>query len=151
MKPHAFDLRVYFEDTDAGGVVYNANYLKFYERARTEFLRDLGYEQDDLLSQGLVFVVKNIAVDFLQAARFNDRLRVITRPDGLKKASLVFEQAIYRLGDDGAETGQSRPLNRASVKVACVATEGFRPLAIPDDIRAALQARQPDHNNKTDI
>jgi len=150
MKQHAFDLRVYFEDTDAGGVVYNANYLKFYERARTEFLRDLGFEQDELLSRGLVFVVKNIAVDFLRAARFNDRLRVLTRPTGLKKASLLFEQEIHELGAGGHQTGQSRPLNRASVKVACVATGGFRPLAIPDDIRAALLGRQTDSNDKTD-
>ncbi len=150
MSGHAFDLRVYFEDTDAGGVVYNANYLKFYERARTEFLRDLGYEQDDLLSQGLVFVVKNIAVDFLRAARFNERLRVLTRPTELKKASLVFEQEIHGLDADGRITEHSRPLNRARVRVACVAAEGFRPLAIPDDIRAALQERQTHSNDTTD-
>lgn len=132
MSAHAFDLRVYFEDTDAGGVVYNANYLKFYERARTEFLRDLGYEQDALLSQGLVFVVKNVGIDFLHAARFNDRLRVLTRPAGLRRASLDFEQEIYRLDE------LQRPLNRARVRVACVHAGKFRPLAIPDDIRAAL-------------
>ncbi len=138
MKPHVFDLRVYFEDTDAGGVVYNANYLKFYERARTELLRDLGYEQDELLSEGLVFVVKNIAVDFLRAARFNQRLRVFTRASGLKPASLVFEQEIHALPDEGEPTHPSKAINRARVKVACVDADAFRPRAIPDRIRNDL-------------
>ncbi len=137
-QPHVFDLRVYFEDTDAGGVVYNANYLKFYERARTEFLRDLGYEQDDLLSQGLVFVVKNITVDFLRAARFNQRLRVFTRATDLRQASLVFEQEIHPLIDENEQTGQSKAINRARVKVACVQADAFRPLAIPEPIRNDL-------------
>ncbi len=144
MSAHAFDLRVYFEDTDAGGVVYNANYLKFYERARTEFLRDLGYEQDELLSQGLVFVVKNIGIDFLQAARFNDRLRVLTRVSVLKPASLVFTQEIY------APDRASQPLNRARIKIACVAVKDFRPCAIPEDIRTALTSRYPSCNPAND-
>jgi len=91
----AFELRVYFEDTDAGGVVYNANYLKFYERARTEFLRSLGFEQDDLLAQNIVFVVRNINIDFVKAARFNEILIVDSKIESLKKASLFFNQEIY--------------------------------------------------------
>ncbi len=126
---HSFELRIYFEDTDAGGVVYNANYLKFYERARTEFLRSLGFEQDDLLQQNIVFVVRNINVDFIRAARFNELLIVETKINDLKKASLMFNQEIY-----STQSGQSRLVNKALVKVVCVKADAFTPTAIPLDI-----------------
>jgi len=135
MSADAFDFecRVYFEDTDAGGVVYNANYLKFYERARTEYLRALGFEQDDLLLQNIVFVVRNITVDFIQAARFNEMLLVKTRIDQLKKASLVFEQEIF-----STSSGQNQRVNSAQVKVVCVTADDFKPTAIPADIFKSL-------------
>ncbi|MDJ0880677.1 MAG: tol-pal system-associated acyl-CoA thioesterase [Gammaproteobacteria bacterium] len=128
-----FSCRVYFEDTDAGGVVYNANYLKFYERARTEFLRALGFEQDDLLEQRIVFVVRNITVDFIQAARFNEVLLVRTSIGQLKKASLVFDQHIYTQRND-----QELLLNSAQVKVVCVTADEFKPTAIPKKIYECL-------------
>ncbi len=121
--------RVYFEDTDAGGVVYNANYLKFYERARTEFLRSLGFEQDDLLAKNIVFVVRNMGIDFIKAARFNEILVVKTRIATLKRASLTFEQEIY-----SKQSGQNILVNKAEVKVVCVNADAFSPTAIPDDI-----------------
>ena len=129
--------RVYFEDTDAGGVVYYANYLKFYERGRTEFLRTLGYEQDQLLQQNIVFVVRNICVDFKQAARFNEQLRINTRVATIKRASLVFEQSIYRVSDD-----QEELINQAEVVIVCVDSDRFIPTAIPQDIVRALKQHE---------
>ena len=124
-----FECRVYFEDTDAGGVVYNANYLKFYERARTEFLRAIGFEQDELLRRNVVFVVRNINIDFIRAARFNEMLVVESKIIELKKASLVFEQETYT-----DRANQTSPINKAVVKVVCVAADSFLPIAIPGEI-----------------
>ena len=124
-----FECRVYFEDTDAGGVVYNANYLKFYERARTEFLRAIGFEQDELLRRNVVFVVRNINIDFIRAARFNEMLVVESKIIQLKKASLVFEQETYT-----DRANQTSPINKAVVKVVCVAADSFLPIAIPGEI-----------------
>ena len=138
MDAQQFECRVYFEDTDAGGVVYNANYLKFYERARTEFLRALGYEQDDLLAQNIVFVVRHIDIDFVQAARFNERLLVETRIEDLKKASLVFSQSIYALGTGRENESQTRLVNKATIRVVCVSADEFRPTAIPSEIYQVL-------------
>lgn len=128
-RAHQFDCRVYFEDTDAGGVVYNANYLKFYERARTEKLRSLGFEQDRLLAQNVVFVVRNINIDFIRAARFNEMLRVETRINQLKKVSLEFEQEIY-----SSHKESDILVNKALIKVACVRADTFMPVAIPSEI-----------------
>ena len=139
---HQFECRVYFEDTDAGGVVYNANYLKFYERARTEFLRALGYEQDDLLAQNIVFVVRHINIDFVQAARFNDVLRIETRIENLKKTSVVFAQQTYSTLNSDADTGQNRLVNQVQVKVVCVAADAFKPTAIPAEIYSKLSEQE---------
>jgi len=124
-----FECRVYFEDTDAGGVVYNANYLKFYERARTEYLRSVGFEQDELLQRNVVFVVRNINIDFIRAARFNEMLTVESKIIQLKKASLVFEQETYT-----DRANQTSPINKAVIKVVCVAADSFTPIAIPGEI-----------------
>jgi len=137
-----FDIRVYFEDTDAGGVVFYANYLKFYERARTEFLRELGFEQDDLLQQNIVFVVRNITVDFVHAARFNEQLQVITSIQSMKKASLVFRQEIFSERD-----GQTVRLNQAEVKMACVHVDVLKPAAIPPEIIAKLTLEKQREND----
>lgn len=133
MPAHSLQCRVYFEDTDAGGVVYYANYLKFYERARTEFLRQLGFEQDDLLQQNIVFVVRQATVDYIRSAGFNVLLRVETTIAQLKKASLVFQQQIFQLDAD-----REILVNRAQIKVACVSADSFRPTAIPKDIYTQL-------------
>jgi len=133
-QPRQFECRVYFEDTDAGGVVYYANYLKFYERARTEFLRSLGYEQDQLLQKNIVFVVRSITVDYVQAARFNELLLIESRISRLKKASLVFTQEIFSQRD-----GHKVLLNKADVKLACVRADVFSPAGIPSDIAEKLK------------
>ena len=91
---HTLSIRVYYEDTDAGGIVYYANYLKFAERARTEGLRDLGFEQDELLEQNIAFVVKHVEMHNYAPARFNQLLSIETRVVELKGASMTFQQII---------------------------------------------------------
>lgn len=127
-------VRVYWEDTDAGGVVYYANYLKFLERARTEWLSALGLEQDRLArEEGVVFVVRRVEADYLRPARFNDRLMVESRLTALNRASLEMAQRILRPGPGGDEV-----LLEAVVRVACVAHPGFRPAKIPATVTRAF-------------
>jgi len=129
---HIFPIRVYYEDTDAGGVVYHANYLKFAERARTDLLRFLGVEQSRLAADdAVVFAVRRCIVDFFKPARLDDDLEVRSRITGLKGASLETEQSVCR----GPEE-----LVRLSVQVACVKQTGAGgPVRIPAAIRASLQ------------
>lgn len=125
-----FPIRVYYENTDAGGVVYHAQYLNFFERARTEALRTLGFSQHQLLEKQLAFVVKKIEIDYRFPARLDDLLTVESKIIELKKASLVFEQCLYR---------ESLCLSQAKVTVACVNLEKMKPIAIPDVIYQTLQ------------
>ncbi len=121
-------IRVYYEDTDSGGVVYYANYLKYMERARTELLRDYGFEQDQLKKeQGIIFAVHSLSVRYHKPAMFNDELKVVTNIKDLGKASLAFGQSIYRVIDNTL-------LCSADVKVACLRSKNFTPCAIPDEI-----------------
>lgn len=129
---HTLLLRVYYEDTDAAGVVYYANYLRFCERARTEFLRALGFEQQQLLCERRIgFVVKSLRGDYVSPARLDDQLGVDTRIVRLGGASMTFEQKIRR----GAEL-----LFDASISIACVDTTRQRPTPIPADLRILLKA-----------
>jgi acyl-CoA thioester hydrolase len=124
-EPMIFEwpVRVYWEDTDAGGVVYYANYLKFIERARTEWLSALGLEQDWMARElGILFVVRRVEADYLRPARFNDRLRVHSRLVELGRVSMVMEQQVLR----GGET-----LLGSRVQIACVGRDDFRPARIP--------------------
>lgn len=126
-------VRVYYEDTDSGGVVYHANYLKFMERARTEWLRCLGYEQDALARDvGVLFVVRSISVDYHRPARFNDRLEVVTSIEEFRGASLAFQHTIQPAGDAQTVlvTGQAR--------VACIDPDTFHPKAVPAAIIRAV-------------
>jgi acyl-CoA thioester hydrolase len=124
--------RVYYEDTDAGGVVYYANYLKFLERARTEWLRSLGFEQRDLMHEaGILFAVRHVEIDYLLPARFDDELRIEAAVRQASRVSLTFAQRIVR------EPGTV--LCTASVKVVCLDQEKFRPTAIPDNIRELIE------------
>ncbi len=123
-------VRVYWEDTDAGGVVYYANYLKFMERARSEWLRALGFEQDILRDEaGVVFVVRRVEVDYLSPARFNDQLDVSVTLLELGRASLVLTQSLSR--------GDTR-LVEAKVTLACVDATRFKPVKIPAPILQVL-------------
>lgn len=129
----AFELpvRVYYEDTDAGGVVYYANYLKFLERARTDWLRSLGFEQQALMDDpGILFAVRRVEIDYLAPARFDDALTVTAAIESLAKVSMVFRQQILRRPD--------QVLADARVKVVCLDRQRFRPAAIPRNIRESL-------------
>lgn len=132
MKKFIWPVRVYYEDTDAGGVVFYANYLKYFERARTEMLRAMGYEQDELIAnESVIFVVRSVQVDYLSPARFNEQLLVSAKVSLAKKASLVFEQVVIR-GDD--------VLCKGSVRIACLDAQTMRPKAIPEILFRALRA-----------
>lgn len=127
---HRFPLRVYYEDTDAGGIVYHANYLKFCERARSEWVRDLGLDQRRLRAErGLIIVVRRMEVDFLRPALYDDLLEVTTRLRSLGGARIELDQAVLRAG---------QPLFTAAVTLVCVGTDG-RAARLPDDLRAILQ------------
>lgn len=120
---HEHTIRVYYEDTDAGGIVYYANYLKFLERARTEWLRALGIEQDGLLEQSVGFVVKRVEMDNHGPARFNQLLRIQSEIVELKRASLTFKQIII--------SPDNQCLVSALIRVACVDLSKMKPQAIP--------------------
>jgi acyl-CoA thioester hydrolase len=119
-------LRIYWEDTDAGGVVYYANYLKFMERCRTEWLRSLGVDQYRLRNErALQFVVVNVSVDFLRPAVLDDEIRVSAALERLTGATIVFRQAVWR----GA-----MQLIDATVRVACLDSATLKARAIPKDL-----------------
>ncbi len=125
-------VRVYYEDTDSGGVVYYANYLKFMERARTEWLRARGFEQDALLrDQQVLFAVRTLSVDYHRPARFNDLLEVISRIADAGGASLTFAQSIHRAGSTEVLCG-------ARVKVACIDAENFRACRLPRQLMRGI-------------
>ncbi len=129
-KRFAWPVRVYYEDTDAGGVVYYANYLKFFERARTEWLRGLGLNQDKLAQQeGIIFVVRRALLDFARPARLDDMLEVTVEP--LKIAHVYVKLA------QEARCG-AQVLARAEIKVACLNMRSFKPAAIPQFLRDKL-------------
>ena len=128
----SWPIRIYYEDTDSGGVVYHGKYLNFLERCRTEFLRHRGFEQDRLINDNnMLFVVRSINIDFNKPARFNELLEVTARVSQIKKASLLFEQKIIRSSDQ-------QLLCQASVLVACLTADGFKPRALPAGLREAL-------------
>ncbi len=119
----SWPVRVYWEDTDAGGVVYYANYLKFLERARSEWLRTLGIHQAELAAQDdVLFVVRRVQADYRKPARFDDALAVQSRITELGRASLTMAQQVWR-GDE--------VLLAAQVKLACVSASGMRVAKIP--------------------
>lgn len=133
MKTHAifnWPVRVYYEDTDAGGVVYHSNYLNFMERARTEWLRALGFEQPQVKADlGVIIVVHSMQVEFKSPAYFNDMLDIHCKLTKLGRGSIEMEQKIMR---------EHHLLIKAQVKLAFVNAETFRPLGIPADIKAAM-------------
>ena len=124
-------VRVYYEDTDAGGVVYYANYLKFMERARTEWLRSLGFEQDELSrTEGVLFAVRAAQVEYLKPARFNDTLEVTVDLARRGAASLSFNHHVRR----DAET-----LCSGEIRIACLDVTTFAPTAIPPRMVLAIK------------
>lgn len=125
---HRFDLRVYYEDTDLAGIVYYANYLKFIERARSEWVRACGVDQVALKAGGLVFAVRRVVADYLAPARFDDLLVVETRLQSLGGARIGLEQVVLRAG---------QRLFVAEVVLVALQEDG-RPARLPAAVRAAL-------------
>ena len=119
-------VRIYYEDTDSGGVVYYANYLKYMERARTEWLRAEGFEQDELIAKNnVIFVVRSVQADYLLPARFNDEIIVSTKRVKKGKASITVEQVVKRNSD---------VLCVATIKIACLTADDFKPAVMPGDL-----------------
>lgn len=123
-----FDVRVYYEDTDFSGNVYHAAYLKFYERARTEWLRSLGVSHVEMGEAGLAFAVRDMQIDFLKPAHIDDALRVVTRPMEARGAWVLLEQEIWR-GDE--------KLGRAAVRVVTI-KPGGGPARLPKQLKSVV-------------
>jgi len=132
MTPYELAVRVYWEDTDAGGVVFYANYLKFFERARTEWLRAHGVQQQALRDEtGAIFVVSDVQLRYLQPARLDDALRITVQPVDIGRASMALRQQAW-CGD--------RLLCEGQVRIGCVDSGTFRPRRLPTSITEALQS-----------
>ncbi len=130
-KLFRWPVRVYYEDTDAGGVVYHASYIAFYERARTEMLRQRQFNQQVLLEQQIGFVVRRITVDYLAAARLDDLLEIQSEVTAISRATMTFKQRI--VDADG------RVLNEAEVLIACINPHLMKPIALPKSIVAEFK------------
>ncbi|MEN5090248.1 tol-pal system-associated acyl-CoA thioesterase [Pseudomonas protegens] len=131
LGPFAHRCRVYYEDTDAGGIVYYVNYLKFMERARTERLRHLGFAQSQLAGENLLFVVHSSEARYHAPARLDDELLVSAHVTELNRVSLRFTQQVRRSTDNAL-------LCEGQFLVACVRADTFKPRAIPDALRTAF-------------
>ena len=130
MSEFSWPIRVYYEDTDAGGVVYHTGYIRFFERGRTEWLRALGYSQARLVEEdGVVFSVVNLDIHYRKPARLDDLLQVLTRVRPGGGASVQFEQQVLRDGE---------VLARGNVLVACVDAQSFKPRRLPADLRTRI-------------
>ncbi len=133
MQTFSWPVRVYYEDTDSGGVVYYANYLRFMERARTEWLRQFGIEQDRLRERdGVLFAVTHVDVAYLKPARFNDCLDVSVELVAQGRASMSFDQQVTRRDNDLTQ------LCRGRIKIACLDAEALRPRPIPKYITTEI-------------
>jgi acyl-CoA thioester hydrolase len=125
----SWTVRVYYEDTDSGGVVYYANYLKFMERARTEWLRELGFLQTELKSRDdVLFAVRHVEIDYLQPARLDDNLQIDVELVDAGGASMTLAQQITKLNEPGV-------LCKGVVKIVCLKASTFKPAALPSAIR----------------
>ena len=124
-------IRVYYEDTDAAGIVYYANYFRFIERGRTEFLRCLGYDQNALMKDGIAFAVRSASAEFLKPAKLDDLLTVETAIAALGRAQVTFAQRILR---------DTEPLLDAKIRVACIDPARGRPIAMPRTLHQQFTA-----------
>ena len=130
----AWPIRVYYEDTDASGVVYHAAYLRFFERARTEWLRALGYSHERLRSDtGAVFTVAGVELEFRRPARLDEALEATAEVELLRRASMIFVQTLRYAAEPGTVLAQAR------VRVACVDAASFKPRALPEFLAGSGQ------------
>ena len=131
MNEFVWPVRVYYEDTDAGGFVYYANYLKFLERARTEYLRSIGYEQDQLANvHNIIFIVCSVTIEYIKPAYLNELLNVHAKITAIRKASLLFQQVIHNQ--------QHERICQAEIKIACIDKTTLKPVTIPQFIISEL-------------
>ncbi|WP_221798346.1 tol-pal system-associated acyl-CoA thioesterase [Oceanobacter mangrovi] len=135
MTEFEWPVRIYIEDTDAGGIVYYANYLRYTERARTEWLRAMGISQEVLREQGVLFVVTAVDAKYRKPARLDDALTVTLRIETIGKARLGISHQVVRHN----VTGETELLVQAGVTIACMSTAG-KPLAIPGNILEIIQS-----------
>lgn len=132
MTPQSsLSVRIYYEDTDTAGIVYYANYLRFLERARTEFLRSLGHSQHQLMQEGVAFAVRSVQADYLKPAKLDDLLTVDTTVEALGRAQMTFAQRILR---------DRELLLDAKIRVACIDPAAGRPMAMPRHIHEQFAA-----------
>lgn len=130
---YSANYRIYYEDTDAGGIVYHANYLRYMERVRSDWLRQLGFGQEFLLLQGIQFVVHSIGLQYLKPARLDDCILVTLNRPKVNACSMEFQQGIFL---------DQEPITQASVKVACTNATNQGVMKMPDEIRQCLISRQ---------
>lgn len=142
MSGFSWSVRVYWEDTDGGGVVYYANYLKFLERARTEWLRSCGFSQQALAQDpGIIFPVVNVSIQYRRPARLDDELLISCEPRSQGATAIRFVQRISRRVEDSSKHAQT--LAEAEVQVVCVDAGTFRPKKLPSFLMNALAAPEP--------
>ncbi|WP_424939558.1 tol-pal system-associated acyl-CoA thioesterase [Aliiroseovarius sp. S253] len=122
---HQFPIRVYYEDTDMAGIVYYANYLRYIERARSDWVREIGIDQNAMRDEGLVFAVRRVEADYISPAKFDDELQVETSVEQVTAARLVLKQVVKR---------DEQPLFQAVVTIVCIADSGA-PARLPANIR----------------
>jgi acyl-CoA thioester hydrolase len=150
---HTLPIRIYYEDTDAGGVVYHANYLNFAERGRTEFLRATGFENNTLeKEEGILFVVRHIDIDYLKPSFLDDSLELVTTIQTMKNTSFTMHQRAKRPNKkgDGTENHDNKSIygdeNKEEaicdmhVVIVCVDTKDYKPVRIPETVKAAFRA-----------
>jgi len=133
MTEFSFPIRVYYEDTDVAGLVYHANYLKFFERARTEWLREMDVDQTAMMANDNIFAVSHIDIKYLKPARFNDQLRVVSQISNCGFASVMFQQQLYRIDNPDVM------LSSASVKVVNITLSTMTPCALDEALKEELQ------------
>jgi acyl-CoA thioester hydrolase len=132
LRAFSFPVRIYYEDTDAAGVVYYANYFKYFERCRTEWMRLIGYDQSQLTRKyGLVFVVRSVEAEYLRPAHLDDQLTVTLEVETLGRSLAVFRQRVLRDGEE---------LVTGTVKVVCVNIQAMKAAAIPGELRQKLES-----------
>ena len=137
MSVFCWPARVYWEDTDGGGIVYYANYLRFLERARTEWLRSLGYSQQALAREpGIVFAVASLSVEYRRPARLDDELTITCEARADRAATIRFEQKIFR----GRGPGEEPAILTAGVRVACVDARTLKPKRLPEALMNVLMS-----------
>jgi acyl-CoA thioester hydrolase len=149
VSPFVWPVRVYWEDTDAGGIVYYANYMKFMERARTEWLRALGVDQVRLKDDHcLIFVVVDVEAHYRKPARYGDQLQVTCKVRETTRASITLDQEVYRGGDaqgcanaaGAGRAGAAELLLDGRVRAACLDAQSYRPRPLPPELRKQINA-----------